>query len=57
MNQKIKILTDSACDITKEQEEQYGIEILSFPIAADDKSYMERIDLTNREFYDLLETC
>lgn len=57
MNQKIKIVTDSACDIPKEEEAQYGIEILSFPVAVEDKSYMERVDFTNEEFYEILETC
>ncbi|MDD6237148.1 MAG: DegV family protein [Clostridiales bacterium] len=57
MKNTIKIVTDSACDITKEEENEYGIEILSFPITADGNSYMERVDLTNREFYDLLDTC
>ncbi len=57
MNQKIKIVTDSACDIPKEEETQYGIEILSFPVTVEDKSYMERIDFTNEEFYEILNTC
>lgn len=57
MNQRIKIVTDSACDIPKEEEAQYGIEILSFPVAVEEKSFMERIDFTNEEFYDILETC
>lgn len=56
-SQKIKIVTDSACDITKEDEERYGIEILSFPVTVDGKGYMERVDFTNEEFYDILSTC
>ncbi len=54
---KIKIVTDSACDITKEEEASYQIEVLSFPIAVEDKNYMERVDLTNEEFYRILENC
>ena len=54
---KIKIVTDSACDITKEEEAAYQIEVLSFPIAVEDKNYMERVDLTNEEFYRILENC
>lgn len=57
MNPKIKIVTDSACDITKEDEATYQIEILPFPVTVDDKSYMERVDFTYEEFYDLLENC
>ena len=36
---KIKIVTDSACDIPKELEERYGIRILPFSIAVGDESY------------------
>ena len=52
--ERIKLMTDSACDIPKEAEERYGIRILSFPVTVDDKGYMERVDFTNEEFYDLL---
>lgn len=52
---RIKIMTDSACDIPKELEEQYDIRILSFPVTVDDKGYLERIDFTNEEFYEILQ--
>lgn len=52
--ERIKMMTDSACDIPKELEEKYDIRILSFPVTVDDKGYMERVDFTNEEFYDLL---
>lgn len=39
---RIKIMTDSACDIPKELEEQYDIRILSFPVTVGDKGYLER---------------
>ncbi len=53
---KIKIMTDSACDIPKELEECYGIRILPFSIAVGDQSYTERKDFTNQEFYKILDT-
>ena len=53
---KIKIVTDSACDIPKELEERYGILILSFAIIVGDNSYTERKDFTNEEFYQILAT-
>ena len=53
---KIKIVTDSACDIPKELEERYGIRILPFSIAVGDESYTERKDFTNEEFYQILAT-
>lgn len=54
--ERIKLMTDSACDIPKEQEEQYAIRILPFPVTVGDKGYMERVDFTNEEFYDLILT-
>lgn len=52
--QKIKFITDSACDIPEVYAEKYNIEVLPFPITVDDKSYLERIDFSNQEFYKIL---
>lgn len=52
--EKIKFLTDSACDIPSELEERYEIDIMPIPITIDAKSYYERVDFTNKEFYDVL---
>lgn len=54
MQKRIKLMTDSACDITKEQEAEYDIKVLSFPVTVGDDSYLERVDFTNDEFYDIL---
>jgi len=51
---KIKIITDSASDIPKEAEEEYGIEILPFPVTVGNDGYLERVDFTAEEFYDIL---
>lgn len=51
---RIKIMTDSASDIPKNIEEELDIKILSFPITIGDESYLERIDFTTDEFYELL---
>lgn len=56
LNSRIKIMTDSACDIPKEQENKLDIKILSFPITVGDVGYIERVDFTNQEFYDILLT-
>lgn len=53
---KIKIVTDSACDITKELEKEHDVLVMSFPITVGEESYMERIDFTNDEFYKILES-
>lgn len=51
---KIKMMTDSASDITKEAEERYGIRILPFTVTVGDQSYLEREDFTPQEFYQIL---
>ena len=53
--EKIKIMTDSACDISPEQEKEHDIKIMCFPITLGDKGFMERIDLTNEQFYEMIE--
>ena len=52
---KIKIVTDSACDIPKELEEKHQIRILPFSITVGDQSYVERRDFTPEESYGILE--
>lgn len=51
-----KIMTDSASDIPKQLETELDIDILSFPITIGDKGYMERVDFTEQEFYEILKT-
>lgn len=55
--QKIKIMTDSACDIDRDLEVSLGIKILSFTVIMDGKDYRERVDFTNEEFYKLIDEC
>lgn len=54
---KVAILTDSACDIPKELEEKYGIDILPFTITLDGQSYVERQDFTMNEYYAMLRAA
>ncbi len=53
--QKIKVITDSASDISKEQAELYNIDIIGFKIVVGDKSYREGEDIKTEEFYEILE--
>ncbi|MGN0620418.1 MAG: DegV family protein [Porcipelethomonas sp.] len=53
--QKIKILTDSACDISAEDEKGLGIQILCFPVTVNGITYRERKDFTNEEFYRIMD--
>lgn len=52
---KTVIMTDSASDISRENEEKYGIKIICFQHAFGDKTYISRKDFNNREYYQLLE--
>lgn len=54
---KTLIVTDSASDISIENEQKYGIRVLPFEIAMMGKSYTSRKDFDNRKFYELLEAC
>jgi DegV family protein with EDD domain len=55
--EKIRIITDAASDISKADELRYGIRVIPFAITIGDKSYMSRVELSNNEFYDLMESC
>lgn len=55
--QKVKIASDSACDISLELEKELNIDVLSFPVTIDDVGYMERETITNFEFYEKLANC
>lgn len=52
---KIKLITDSASDLTLEQERANDITVLNYSFLLDEKSYESRVDLTNAEFYTLLQ--
>lgn len=51
---KIRIMTDSASDISFEDEKKYDIDILPFQIMLGGESYVSRVDFNNDEFYELM---
>ena len=51
---KIKIMTDSASDISFADEQRYSISVIPFPIMLGDKSYTSRVDFDNEQFFDLM---
>lgn len=55
MTEKVKLMTDSACDISPEDEARYDIEILSFSVTLDGKSYTSRKDFSCDAFYRMME--
>ena len=52
--EKIKIMTDSASDISVADEKRYNITILPFQVALGGKSYTSRVDFDNEQFYNLM---
>lgn len=52
---KIKFITDSASDISAQDEKALGIQVLPFPVSFGDTTYLSRIDIDNEKFYEMLE--
>lgn len=52
----IRFITDSASDISKEDEQKYNIRILPFPITVGERALNDR-DLPEDEYYTLIENC
>ncbi len=54
---KIKVSTDSTSDIPKEIAQELDITVLPLTIYTGDHEYLDGVDLTPHEFYDILENC
>lgn len=52
---KIKIVTDSASDVSFKHEDLYDIEVIPFGIELSDETYVSRQDFDNAEFYEMME--
>jgi DegV family protein with EDD domain len=50
----IKIVTDSTCDLPKELVEKYDIKVVPLSVNFGDDSYLDGIEISNKEFYDRL---
>ena len=50
----LKIITDSAADLSLEVAEEYGITVVPLAVNINEKSYRDRFDLTPAEFYKML---
>lgn len=50
----IKILVDSASDISLEEAKKLGIDLVSMTITFGDKEYSDGVDLTNKQFFEKL---
>lgn len=51
----IKIIVDSGSDIPQEIADKYDIGIISFLSIFGDEQYVQRVEITNEEFFDKLE--
>ena len=51
---KIRIMTDSASDISYADEQKYAISVIPFPITLGGKTYTSRVDFDNEQFYSLM---
>lgn len=52
---KIKIMTDSASDLSMEAEKDLDILVVPFKVALGDKSYTSRVDFDNDKFYQMMK--
>ena len=55
LKQKIKLMTDSVSDISKDRAEALGIHLLYMPITFEGKALREEIDFTKEEFYEMID--
>ncbi len=55
LKQKIKLMTDSVSDISKDRAEALGIHMLYMPITIDGKACREELDFTKEEFYKMID--
>lgn len=54
---KVKIIVDTASDLTEAQLKEYGFGVMRFMSIFGEKSYETGTDITNAEFYDMLESA
>lgn len=52
---KYRLITDSGCDITEEEEGLYEIDILPFDVIIGEKRMRERVDIKGEEFLRMLD--
>lgn len=53
----IKIITDSASDISISEAKKLNVEIIPMKINIDGVEYLDGVDITNKEFFKKLENC
>lgn len=51
----IRIVTDSTAEFTQEEAKRYGIDVVPLFVSANGKTYLDRIDITPNEFFEMLK--
>lgn len=54
---RVKIITDSACDITQREAQELGITVMPLKTVIDGVEYLDGVTISTEEFYEKLETC
>lgn len=55
--EKIRIIVDTASDITLEEAQALGIDLLPVTVVVKDKTYKEAYNMSKEEFWHILNTC
>lgn len=57
MNENVRIITDSGCDISAEAEKEWAgyLELLPFAVTVNGKTMLDRVDINADEFYQILK--
>lgn len=53
----VRLISDSACDISQSEAEKLHISILPLKTVIDGVEYLDGVTITTQEFYEKLETC
>lgn len=51
----IRIVTDSTCDLSRQEQQSLGIDVIPLTINFDGRIYKDGIDLTHAQFNEKLE--
>ena len=52
---KIKIVTDSTMDMTKEQAEQLGVVVVPLSVTINGETYLDRVEIQPAEFMETMK--
>lgn len=53
----VKLITDSACDMTQREAREQDVIILPMKTVIDGEEYLDGVTITTEEFYEKLESC